>query len=314
MAVAYGGQCLFELGIVVEVFGLPRPEFRQWYEFAVCSADRGPLRATGGVQLRVAPGLGRLDHADVIAIPGWRDPDETPPAGLLNKLRRAHARGARLLSICSGAFVLGATGLLDGRRATTHWRYAQRLAQRFPAVQVDPNVLYVDEGRLLTSAGSAAGIDACLHLVAQDFGAEVANAVARRLVLPPHREGGQAQFIDLPVRASGGDRFAALLERLRKTVAQPHTVATMARQLHVSPRTLARRFHESTGETPLRWLTRERLRFAQRLLETTREDLEQVAARCGFGCAQTLRLHFRRLTGISPSRYRRAFHHSTAGA
>jgi AraC family transcriptional activator FtrA len=309
VALAYDGQCAFELGVVVEVFGLPRPEFAHWYDFRLCSADRGLLRATGGLQLRVPHGLKSIDSADTVVIPGWRDPDEIPPQALLKKLQRARARGARIISVCSGVFVLAAAGLLDGRRATTHWRYTERLAQRYPNILVDANVLYVDEGSVMTSAGSAAGIDLCLHVVCQDFGAEIANAVARRLVVPPHREGGQAQFIEQPLRSSSGGGFSEWLDGLRHSLDQPHTIATMAQQFRVSPRTLARRFRETAGETPLRWLTRERVRLAQRLLETTREDVERIAEHCGFGGAQMLRLYFRRLTGTSPSQYRKSFQH-----
>src|ERR1700733_11109516 len=203
----YDGLSIFEVGIVVEIFGLPRPELEvDWYTFETCSHQRGPLRTTGGVHVQARRGLRTLQQAGTIVISGWKRTSEPPPKSLLNALRSAHARGARLVSICSGAFVLAATGLLDGKRATTHWRYAEELASRFPKIRVDPGVLYVDEGSLLTSAGSAAGIDLCLHIVRCDYGAEIANRVARRLVMPPHRDGGQAQYVQNPVdsRAAGG--------------------------------------------------------------------------------------------------------------
>src|ERR1700720_2543629 len=205
----YDGLSIFEFGIVVEIFGLPRPELEvDWYKFETCSHQRGPLRTTGGVHVQARRGLRTLQQAGTIVISGWKRTSEPPPESLLKALRSAHARGARLVSICSGAFVLAATGLLDGKRATTHWRYAEELASRFPKILVDPGVLYVDEGSILTSAGSAAGIDLCLHIVRCDYGAEIANRVARRLVMPPHRDGGQAQYVQNTV---GGGRARAAL-------------------------------------------------------------------------------------------------------
>src|SRR6201997_5178877 len=223
VAVAYDRLCTFEFGCAVELFALPRPELPvKWYEFAVCAAERAPLRAAGGIELRVRHSLRLLDSADTIVIPGWRDPDETPPPALCAKLRVALARGARLCSICSGVFVLAAAGVLDGRRATTHWRYAAQLAARYPRVLVEPNALYVDEGQVLTSAGSAAGLDMLLHLVRRDFGAKIANQVAQRLVVAPHREGGQAQFVPRPVASDERGRLARLLDWVRAHPALPH--------------------------------------------------------------------------------------------
>lgn len=307
VALAYDGLCTFELSIVVEVFGLPRPELDPWYTFEVCSMDPGPLNAAGGIRIEARHDLEPLERAAIIVLPGWRDPEENPPEPALSALRQAHARGARLVSVCSGAFVLAAAGLLDGRRATTHWRYADILARRFPQVNIDPDVLFVDDGSILTSAGSAAGIDLCLHLVRSDLGAEVANTVARRLVVPPHRDGGQAQFIETPVPVRGEHGFAALLDRLRGQLERPHTVASMAALGGVSARTLARRFEEALGTSPHRWLTRERIHLAQRLLETTDHDIERIAGLCGLGSAQLLRLHFRRIVGTAPSAYRHRF-------
>ena len=195
----YDGLCTFEFGIAVEMFGLPRPEFDDWYRFGLCAVDDGPMRAAGGMRVLAEGGLDGIARAGTVIVPGWRGVDSPPPAALLDALRKAHARGARLMSFCSGVFVLAASGLLDGRRATTHWRYVQALAERFPRIQVEPEVLYVDEGDLLTSAGSAAALDLSLHLIRRDFGPEMANAVARRAVVPAHRDGGQAQFIQSPL-------------------------------------------------------------------------------------------------------------------
>src|SRR5580704_16839145 len=227
VALAYDQLCTFEFGCVVELFALPRPELTvPWYEFSVCAAERGPLRAAGGIEVRVAHGLKALEQADTIVIPGWRAPDEPPPAALLTRLRAAFARGARLCSICSGVFVLAAAGLLAGRRATTHWRYLERLRARYPQVRVEANALYVDEGRLLTSAGSAAGLDMLLHLVRRDHGAKIANQVAQRLVIAPHREGDQAQFVPRPVATDERGRLAQLLDFLRAHLDKTHTLAS----------------------------------------------------------------------------------------
>ncbi len=308
VVLAHDRLSTFELGLAVEVFGIPRPEFDfPWYDFAVAAVEPGPLRATGGLRLEVDGGLGLLRRAETIVAPGWRDPEETPPAALLAALRRAQDRGARLVSICSGVFILAAAGLLDGRRATTHWRYGAALARRHPAVRVVPDVLYVDEGQVLTSAGSAAGLDLCLHIVRRDHGAAVANAVARRLVLPAHREGGQAQFIAAPLAAEGESRLGPLLDWMRSHCEQPHEVAALAARAGMSPRSFARRFKQATGLAPLDWLLRQRVRRAQDLLETSDLPIERIGERCGFGAPETLRHHFRRVLGTTPSAYRRAF-------
>ena len=308
VALAYDGLCTFEFGCVVELFALPRPELGvPWYEFAVCAAERGPLRATGGIELRVRHSLRLLDGADTIVIPGWRDPAEAPPPPLLKQLRAAAARGARLCSICSGVFVLAAAGVLDGRRATTHWRYAAQLAASYPRIRVEPNALYVDEGRVLTSAGSAAGLDMLLHLVRSDFGAKIANQVAQRLVLPPHRDGGQAQFVPRPLAADGRGRLARLMDFVRARPGEPHTVASLAARAAMSPRTLQREFTASTGLAPHRWLVAERIERAKELLETTRLSAQGIAARVGLGSAESLRHHFRRRVGTTPGQYRRRF-------
>jgi AraC family transcriptional activator FtrA len=305
---AYDGLCTFEFGIVVEVFGLPRPELGPgWYKFQVCALDKGDLRATGGVTVRATAGLSGLRRAGTIVIPGWRDADERPPDALLRALRAAHARGARLVTICSGVFVLAAAGLLDGKRATTHWRYVERLRARYPKVKVEPDVLYVDEGRLLTSAGSAAGIDLCLHLVRRDHGAEVANKVARRLVVSPQREGGQSQYVPVPVPEQGTGGLAAVLEWAQGRLDEELDVQRWARHASMSPRTFARRFRAETGTTPHRWLVHQRVLAAQRLLETSDASIDQVAEGVGLQTAATLRLHFRRALRTTPTAYRRRF-------
>ncbi len=308
VAVAYDRLALFELAIAVEVFGLPRPELGvPGYAFSVCSADPGRLRTTGDVQLRTLPGLRALDAADTIIVPGWRDPAEPPPRRLVDALRRAHDRGARLVSICSGVFILAATGLLDGKRATTHWRYTDILRAQHPSIRIEPDVLYVEEGRIFTSAGSAAGLDLCLHLVRLDHGAEIANQVARRLVIAPHREGGQAQFIATPLPARPGHGLARATEWALAHLDRPVAVEDLAEAAALSPRTLVRRFQAELGTTPHRWLVHQRVLAAQRRLETTRLGIEEVAESVGFGTAQTLRLHFRRILRTSPLAYRRRF-------
>lgn len=307
VALAYDGLCTFEFGCTVELFALDRPELGvDWYDFQVCAVERGPIRAAGGitVQARYAPGL--LKKADTIVIPGWRDADEAPPPALVAALRAAHARGARLCSICSGVFVLAAAGVLDGQRATTHWRYAERLAQRHPAIVVDPDALYIDNGQVITSAGSAAGLDMLLHLVRRDYGARVGNMVAQRLVVAPHREGGQAQFLPRPMPADEAGRLAKLMDWLRRHPAQAHTVATMAERAAMSARTLQRQFRDTTGMGPVEWLTRERVALAKELLESPL-PLAQVAEQAGFGSEETLRHHFRRLAATTPGAYRKAF-------
>jgi AraC family transcriptional activator FtrA len=308
VALAYDQLCTFEFGCTVELFALPRPELTvPWYEFAVCAAERGPLRAAGGLKVRVPHGLTLLDRADTIVIPGWHAIEAPPPPALIAKLRAAHARGARLCSICSGVFVLAAAGILDGRRATTHWRYVERLRARYPQVKVETNALYVDEGQLLTSAGSAAGLDMLLHLVRRDHGAKIANQVAQRLVLAPHREGGQAQFVPRPVAADERGRLTRLLDFIRAHLAEAHTLRSLAARAAVSTRTLQREFAQATGQAPYEWIIGERLERAKELLESTRLSAQAVAARVGMGSAESLRHHFRQRLGTTPARYRRRF-------
>lgn len=306
-AVAYDRLSFFEFGIAVEVFGLPRPELDRGTDSCACTAEPGPVRTSGGMSLQIDRGLKSLATAGTIVIPGWRDVGERPPEPLLRALQRAAKQGSRVVSFCSGAFVLAAAGLLDGRPATTHWRYAEQLASQYPEVRVNPNVLYIDDGNLLTAAGSAAGIDLCLHLVRRDFGAETANQVARRLVVPPHRDGGQAQFMDRPITECGDAGISTLLDWLVQDLSQEHTIASMAKRVSMSPRSFARRFREQTGTTPGKWLTLERVKRAQHLLETTRMRVEELASECGFGSAQLLRFHFYRVNERTPTAYRFAF-------
>jgi AraC family transcriptional activator FtrA len=307
-AVAYDRLCTFEFGCTVELFALPRPELAvPWYDFAVCAAEPGPIRAMGGIAVEVSHSLRLLDRADTIVIPGWRDADEAPPAALLRKLRQAYERGARLCSICSGVFVLAAAGVLAGKRATTHWRYVERLSERFADIAVEPDALYVDEGQVLTSAGSAAGLDMLLHLVRKDFGAKVANQVAQRLVIPPHREGGQAQFIPRPVAADERGRLAKLLDWIRIHLAAQHTIESLAERGSMSARTLQREFKATTGLAPYTWIVRERIARAKELLETTGLTAQSIAERVGIGSIESFRHHFRALVGTTPTRYRARF-------
>jgi AraC family transcriptional activator FtrA len=307
-ALAYDGLCTFEFGCVVEMFALRRPELGvEWYRFAVCAEERGPVRAAGGIQVSASHSLALLRRADTIVIPGWRGADVPPPESLLKALRAVHRRGARIASICSGVFVLAAAGLLDGRAATTHWRYARALQERFPRVEVRPNALYVDEGTLLTSAGSAAGLDMMLHLVRRDHGARVANQVAQRLVIPPHRLGDQAQYVPRPMPGDDAARLSRLMDWVRAHVAARHTPASLAARAAMSVRTLQRQFQETVGLSPVEWLVRERVATAKELLEGSRRTIADIAARAGFGSEESLRRHFRLVTGTSPSAYRRQF-------
>lgn len=306
---AYDGLCTFEFGTVVEVFGLPRPEMGpDWYQFSVCALDNRPLNAIGGFRMLVDGGLELFEKADTIIIPGWQEGYQPVPSPLIAALQKAHARGVRIMSICSGVFVLAAAGLLKGKRATTHWRHVDALKVRYPDIIVDPNVLYVDDGQVLTSAGSAAGIDLCLHVVRRDYGADIANKVARRLVVPPLREGGQAQFIDRPVpTVREGARLGTVLERMRGSLHEEHTISSLAKASGMSVRTFLRRFKSATGTTPGEWLIAERLVRAREILETTRLSMEDVASESGFGSPATLRHHFRERLGTSPAAYRARF-------
>ena len=298
---------VFELGVLCELFGRDRrDEGLPAYDFAVCSPGGRPIRTEIGFALSPDHDLGRVDEADLVAILPY-DTAHDPPAEVLDVLRRAYDRGAWVMSVCTGAFALGAAGLLDGRRCTTHWRHTDRLAATYPAAKVDPDVLYVAEGTVLTSAGTAAGVDAGLHLIRQEHGSTVATMVARRMVVPPHREGGQAQFIETPVASVECETLQPVLERVLRTLDRPHTVETMADLAHMAPRTFARRFRSETGVTPHDWLTGQRLLLARRLLEDSDLGVDTVAARAGFGSAATLRHHFAHRIGTTPQAYRGTF-------
>jgi transcriptional regulator GlxA family with amidase domain len=315
-AIVSHGVSPFELSVACEVFGLDRSELVDpWYQLRVCAAVEPPVRmkTSHGLTLDTPYRLDDVAEAGTIVVPMWA-PNDEPSEELLDAVRAAHSRGARILSFCSGAFLLARAGLLDGRRATTHWMYAGQLSERFPGVEVEPDVLYVVDGNVMTSAGTAAAIDLCLHVVRSDHGADVANAVARRMVVPPHRDGGQAQFIQAPVPtiAEVEDPFRVTLDWALEHLDEPLTVEVLARRAAMSPRTFARRFVAVTGTTPLQWLLRQRVLHAQRLLETTDQPIEWVAARCGFGTAAGMRIHFQRFVGTSPMAYRRTFQDAQA--
>ncbi|MFB9392315.1 helix-turn-helix domain-containing protein [Streptomyces coeruleoprunus] len=299
------GMLHFELSVAYEVFGSDLTGVADpWYDVVVCGT--GAVRF-GRFRLEADHGLDRLQQADTVIVPGWADVDEDPPAELVDAVRAAHEAGARVASLCTGAFVLAAAGLLDGRRATTHWAHAADLAARHPEVEVDPDVLYVDSGSVLTSAGKAAAMDLCLHLVRLDHGSSVANTVARRLVVPPHREGGQAQFVTTPVPARHRHPLAELFPWVMERLDHPLTVEDLARQARMSSRHLGRHFRSVTGTTPLQWLLAQRIRHAQELLENTDDSVDAIAAATGMGTATTLRRHFNRTVGVPPDTYRRTF-------
>ena len=306
---AYDGLCTFEYSIAVEVFALQRPGLGvPWYRLKIASPDKGPLRGIGGVVVHPDGGLALLDRAQTIVVPGWRDcgNGSVPPA-LCKAIVRAAARGARLLSLCSGAFVLAAAGVLDGRRAATHWLYADDFKRLFPRVAYADDVLYVDDGNIITSAGCAAGLDACLHLVRRDFGAHVANKVARRMVIPPHREGGQAQYVEAPVAVRPHHTIGGALDWARKRLDRPIAIAELAAQCAMSNRTFLRQFREAMGMTPKAWLQRERMVRARELLECGPMSHGDIATRCGYESPETFRVAFRRIVGASPGAYRARF-------
>ena len=301
------GLAPFEFGVICEVFGIDRsadgvPNF----DFKVCGPEPGkPVRMSVGASLIPDHGFADLVSADLVAIPaiaGGNYPEEA-----LDAIRRAAASGSMILTVCSGAFVAGAAGLLDGRHCTTHWMHADELARMFPTAVVDRNVLYVDDGNLITSAGTAAGIDACLHLVRRELGSEATNIIARRMVVPPHRDGGQRQYIDQPIPVRCSEGFAPHLDWILGNLEVPHTVASLSKRAGMSSRTFARRFVEETGRTPMHWVTDQRVLYARRLLEETDLDVDRVADRAGFGTGTLLRHHFRRIVGVTPTDYRRRF-------
>ncbi|MEV0716210.1 helix-turn-helix domain-containing protein [Asanoa sp. NPDC050611] len=306
--VVMDGVAAFELGVLCEVFGSDRTaDGFPGYRFDICSPDGGPVRAENGFTLVPPADLTPLEDADLVAVPAHKGGSVVPPS-VLAALRRADARGAQILSVCSGAFILGEAGLLDDRECTTHWRYADELQARFPRAKVACNHLYVHDGNLLTSAGTAAGIDACLHLVRQQHGSEIATKLARRMVVPPHRDGGQAQYIEAPIaRTPDAPTLEPLLTWLITNLDRPITVDDLAARAHMAPRTFARRFRAETGTTPHDWLTGQRVLLARRLLEETELAVETVAGKSGFGDAATLRHHFSRRVGATPHAYRSTF-------
>jgi transcriptional regulator GlxA family with amidase domain len=307
-ALVLDGVTPFEFGVICEVFGIDRaadgvPNF----DFKVCGPQAGaPLRMSIGATLTPDHDFSDLVGVDLVAVPAISGTTEYPKEAL-DALRAAADAGSIILTVCSGAFVAGAAGLLDGRACTTHWMHAEELARLYPTAKVDRDVLFVDDGNLITSAGTAAGIDACLHLVRREIGSAATNAIARRMVVPPQRDGGQRQYIDQPIPVRHSEGFAPQLEWIMGNLAHPHTVASLAARAHMSARTFARRFVEETGRTPMQWVTDQRVLYARRMLEETSLDIDRIADRAGFGTATLLRHHFRRVIGITPSDYRRRF-------
>lgn len=300
------GSHPFEVAVACEVFGLERPELGvEWYRFSVCTV--GDTADLGSFTISSPHRIDELAAADTVIVPAC-DPEHGPPAVLTEALRAAYERGARVVSYCSGAFALAAAGILDGRAATTHWMYASRLARQHPRIDLRPDVLYVDDGQVLTSAGTSAAIDLSLHIVRRDYGAEIANAVARRMVIPPHRDGGQAQFVDRPVpRPDEGDTLGPTLDWVIARLHEPITIEQMSAHALMSTRTFMRRFRAATGTTPLRWLLQQRLQQARWLLESTDHPVERIAHAAGFGSAANLRVYFQRHLSTTPSAYRRTF-------
>ncbi|MBT2523880.1 helix-turn-helix domain-containing protein [Streptomyces flavidovirens] len=305
----FSGGPIFESSIPLSVFGIDRQDAGvPRYRLLVCAGEDGPLRTTGGLELTAPYGLEAMSRAGTVVVPAWRSITSPPPAEALDALRRAHEEGARIVGLCTGAFVLAAAGLLDGRPATTHWMYAPTLAKRYPSVHVDPRELFVDDGDVLTSAGTAAGIDLCLHIVRTDHGTEAAGALARRLVVPPRRSGGQERYLDrsLPEEI-GADPLAEVVAWALEHLHEQFDVETLAARAYMSRRTFDRRFRSLTGSAPLQWLITQRVLQAQRLLETSDYSVDEVAGRCGFRSPVALRGHFRRQLGSSPAAYRAAY-------
>lgn len=307
VALAYDGLCTFEMGCVIEIFALPRPEISvAWYELQICAAKKSNLQALGGLCLSVPYTLEALDRADTIIVPGW-NLETTPSKVLRQKLQAASARGARICSICSGVFLLAAAELLVGKQVTTHWKYSQQLTQKYPEIAVQTNALYIQSGQIVTSAGSAAGLDMMLFLIRSDYGTKIANLVAQRLVIAPQRHGDQAQFTPRAVLPDEHGRFSKLLEWVRTKPTQKHTLASMAKRALMSPRTLQRHFQDTLGLTPIGWLTQERVLLAREWLEQTRMPISRIAEKSGFGSEESFRRHFRVVVGVSPSAYRNQF-------
>src|SRR4051812_44368138 len=299
---------VFELGVLCELFGYDRTaEGLPGYDFAVCSIDGGSVPTHAGFDITVKDDLSRVEAADLVAVAPYYHTGYAVDPAVIWALRRAHERGAWVMSVCTGAFALGEAGLLDGRRCTTHWRHTDDLSRRYPDAKVDPDVLYVQDGKILTSAGTAASVDAGLHLVRLEHGSAIATTLARRMVVPPHRDGGQAQFIETPVVSLQCDTLQPIIEHVLETLDQPHTVDTMAELAHMAPRTFARRFRAETGVTPHDWLTGQRLLLARRLLEDSDMGVDAIAVHAGFGSSATLRHHFGQRLDTTPQAYRATF-------
>ena len=309
VALVYDGLCSFEYGIAAEVFGLSRPELgKELYKFSSVALEKKTLHAAGGLTFKASGTLADLKRAHTIVVPGWRGKDEVVPESMCHQLRIAHRRGARFLAICSGTYVLAAAGLLDNKRATTHWRYAEDLRSQYPEIVVDEKKLYVEEGNIVTSAGSSAGIDACIHIVRSDYGTEVANNVSRRLVMHAYRQGSQAQFIEQPLLKLGEDqRLSRLIDELRGNLSAQHQIDSLAQDVGMSSRTFQRRFLAFTGVTVIKWLIQERVSRASELLESTELSIDRISEEVGFQSADALRYHYRLSFEISPNEYRKRF-------
>lgn len=307
VVLAYDQLWPLEFGIAVEIFGWNRPELEMdWYDFRVAGPAE-PIRSLGGMTLKPDHGYEIAAEADTIIIPAWRNASERPPEDMLEAVRAAAKNGARLVGFCTGSFVLAHAGVLSRRRATTHWRNFEQLGVEFPDIQRVEDVLYVDDGDIITSAGSSAAVDCSLHIIRRDLGGEIANRVARSLVTPPHREGGQSQYIEAPYQERAGQSVAAVLDWARAHLAEPIDISDLAREAGMSGRTFLRRFRDGTGTTPLKWLRRERVLRAMSLLEKSTLSLNDIAEQCGFGSGETFRTAFRDIAGTSPLAYRKRF-------
>ncbi|MER8698664.1 MULTISPECIES: helix-turn-helix domain-containing protein [unclassified Mesorhizobium] len=308
-AIAFDGISPFHLSVPCLVFGADRTELGlPRFDFRVCAIEDGPIRTDAGLTISVPHGLSALNDADIVIVPSWTDLGSSPPAALIDALLGAHERGALIVGLCLGTFAVAATGLLSGRRAATHWAYADQLQELYPDILVEPEVLYIDNGDVVTSAGVAAGLDCCLHVVRARYGAEAALRLARQIVLSPHRQGGQAQFIERPIARTGNaDRFTQALETVRKTLGDPHSLDSVAGLAGLTRRTFTRRFQKTIGTSFGDWLTDQRVQLAQRLLEATEKSMDTVAFEAGFGSATSLRQHFAARLRTSPAQYRREF-------
>ena len=305
--VVCGHFSLFHLSVPCIIFGDMLPD-KKLFELSICGQEPGMLRSEQGMAIEVPHGLEVLDDADIVIIPFWHDPGERPEQSLLDALVAAYSRGAQVVGLCLGTYVLAYAGLLEHHRASTHWEFEQDFVSRFPEVRLDTNALYVDDERLITSAGTGASLDCCLHIVRQHYGSSVANHLARRMVIPPHREGGQAQYIAQPIPTSTQDgRINQLLDHLRQHLSEPHDLDSLAKQVNMSRRTFTRHFHKATGMSLGHWLIAERLRQSQELLESTGSPIEMIAGQVGFQTTTSFRQHFKVAFGVSPSEWRKTF-------